>query len=148
MNDGEFPTVIKLISETVHSVCVNDYTKKELNAWAPPRFDTSRFIRALSPCYNLVAVIDNEIVGFISVENDGFVNRLFTHKDFLRMGIATALLNEAENWAKESGLKELTLDSSKTAIDFYIKKGFHKCGISVVEKDGVVFRNTVMKKLL
>jgi putative acetyltransferase len=49
MNDGEFPVIIRLINETVHSVCAKDYTKKELDAWAPGRFDTSRFIKALSP---------------------------------------------------------------------------------------------------
>ena len=144
----EFAVVIELIKETVHSVCTKEYSKKELDAWAPAKFDAARFIRALSPCYNLVAVIDSKIVGFISVEKDGFVNRLYTHKDFLRRGIATKLLKEAERWAFKCGLKELSLDSSKTAVDFYIKNGFYKAGISVIEKDGVVFRNTVMKKAL
>ena len=146
--DCEFAAITELIKETVHSVCTKEYTKKELDAWAPEKFDVARFKKALSPCYNLVAVTDSKIVGFISVEKDGFVNRLYTHKDFLRKGIATRLLNEAEKWAVESGLRELSLDSSKTAVDFYIKSGFYKAGISVLEKDGVVFRNTVMKKTL
>lgn len=146
MNDGEFPIIIRLINETVHSVCVGDYTKKELDAWAPNAFDTARFIKALTPCHNLVCVENSKIVGFISVEKNGFINRLFTHKDYLRRGIATSLLKEAEIWAISRGLKKLTLDSSKTAVDFYLKNGFKKTGISVIEKDGVVFRNTVMKK--
>jgi len=148
MYDGEFPVIIRLINETVHTVCAKDYTKKELDTWAPGKFDTARFIKALSPCHNLVYVKESLIVGFISMEKDGFINRLFTHKDYQRQGIASSLLKEAEKWAYRSGIREISLDSSKTAIDFYIKNGYRKSGISVIEKDGVIFRNTVMKKRL
>ena len=148
MNDGEFKIAINLITQTVHTVCSADYTKEELDAWAPSSFNTRAFVDAVLRSYNLFAIEDGIVVGFISIEKDGYINRLFTHKDYQRRGIATALMAEAEKWAKKNKLSELSLDSSKTAVGFYEKCGFYKSGISVVKRRNVVFRNTVMKKSL
>ena len=51
-------------------------------------------------------------------------------------------------WAKENGICEISLDSSKTAKGFYLKMGFKESGISVISHGDVVFRNTVMKKVI
>lgn len=146
--DDEYADVVKLITQTVHAVCANDYTPKELNAWAPENFDINKFRHNLSGCFNLAAFEKGMIVGFISVERSGYINRLYTHKDFLHQGIATALLKNAEAWATANGIHELSLDSSKTAEGFYIKMGFKKSGVSIINHEGVVFRNTVMKKVI
>lgn len=146
--DDEYDEVVKLITQTVHSICRNDYSERELNAWAPKHFDTKKFRTALSNCLNLAAFENGRLVGFISVERSGYINRLYTHKDFQRRGIAAKLFEEAQSWAKSNGIHELSLDSSKTAEGFYLKMGFEKVGISVMHHGDVVFRNTVMKKSL
>ena len=146
--DDEYEDVVKLITQTVHCVCAKDYTKEELNAWAPENFDVFKFRSNLSGCLNLAAFEKGKMVGSLSMERDGYINRLYTHKDFLRRGIATALFKKAQLWAEEKGICELSLDSSKTAEAFYLKMGFVKSGISVMSHKGVVFRNTVMKKVI
>ena len=146
--DDEYDDVVKLITQTVHTVCANDYTKEEIDAWVPYNFDVNKFRTNICRCRNLVAVKGGKIVGFISAEVSGYINRLYTHKDFLNQGIATALFNKIEQWAIQSGIPELSLDSSKTAEGFYLKMGFVKSGVSVMERGNVVFRNTVMKKKL
>ena len=146
--DDEYDDVVKLITDTVHSVCKNDYTKEELDAWAPEKFDIKKFRENLSSCLNLAAFEKGNLVGFISIERNGYINRLYTHKDFLHRGIATALYLRAEEWARKKGICEISLDSSKTAEGFYLKMGFEKSGISVVSHGDVIFRNTVMKKIL
>ena len=146
--DDEYEDVVKLITETVHTVCTDDYTKEELDAWAPSNFDIKKFKGNLSPCLNLVALEEGKLVGFISMERSGYINRLYTHKDYLRRGIATALYHKAEDWARENGICEISLDSSRTAKGFYLKLGFKKSGISVINHQDVVFRNTVMKKVI
>ncbi|MBR2885575.1 MAG: GNAT family N-acetyltransferase [Clostridia bacterium] len=146
--DDEYEDVVQLITQTVHCVCANDYTQEELDAWAPQNFDINKFRANLSPCCNLAAFEKGKIVGFISIERSGYINRLYTHKDFLRRGIATELFLKAEAWAKENGICELSLDSSKTAEEFYLKMGFERAGIAVMHHGGVVFRNCVMKKTI
>lgn len=146
--DDEYDDVVKLITQTVHSVCANDYTKEELDAWAPQNFDVPKFRSNLHGSLNLVAFEKEKLVGFISLERNGYINRLYTHKDFLRRGIATALFEKAQEWAIENGICELSLDSSKTAEGFYLKMGFKKSGISTISRNGIVLRNTVMKKVI
>ena len=146
--DDEYEDVVKLITQTVHTVCTDDYTKEELDAWAPYNFNVKKFKDNIYCCYNLVAFEKGKLVGFISVTVDGYINRLYTHKDFLRRGVASALFNKVEEWAIEQGLSEIVLDSSKTAEGFYLKMGFVKSGISVIEHGNIVFRNSVMKKKL
>ena len=146
--DDEYNDVVKLITDTVHTICAKDYTKAELDAWAPENFDVNKFRRNLSPCMNLVAFEKDKLVGFLSIERNGYINRLYTHKDFQKRGIASALYNKAEEWAKGNGICEISLDSSKTAKGFYLKMGFKESGISVISHGDVVFRNTVMKKVI
>lgn len=148
LHDDEYDEVVTLITESVHSVCKNDYSEKELNAWAPARFDINAFRKALSGALNLVALESGKIVGFLSMEKTGYINRLYTHKDRLRCGIASALLDKAFAWAIENGIFEITLDSSKTAEGFYIKKGFDFVGISVMRHNDVVLKSSVMRKFL
>ncbi len=146
--DDEYEEVIKLIYETVHHVCKDDYTEKELFAWAPEKFDTIKFRQALDGCYNTVMKDKNGIVGFLSMEPDGYINRVYTHKDYLKRGIAADLLKDAEEWAKNNGIYELRLDSSKTAEGFYIRMGFSEKGVSVLTHNGVIFKNKTMHKFL
>lgn len=144
--DDEYEDVVKLITQTVHTVCTKEYTKEELDAWAPDNFDINKFKSNIYGCYNLVAFEKGKLVGFISATTGGYINRLYTHKDYLRKGIASALYNKVEEWAKERNIPELVLDSSKTAEGFYLKMGFEKSGISVIEHGNIVFRNSVMRK--
>lgn len=146
--DDEYEDVVKLITQTVHTVCTREYTAEELDAWAPYNFDINKFRNNIYSCYNLVAIKGGRIVGFISAEVNGYINRLYTHKDFLNQGIATALYKKVEEWAIKNGIAELSLDSSRTAEGFYLKMGFTKSGVSVMERGNVIFRNTVMKKNL
>ena len=146
--DDEYDKVIELIYGSVHVLCKDDYTDEQLEAWAPANFDKIKFQKALSDCYNTVMIERNEIVGFLSMEKDGYLNRLYTHKSHIGKGIASALLEDAEHWARENGIARMCLDSSKTAEGFYLKMGFSENGISVMERNGVVFKNKTMHKFL
>ena len=82
------------------------------------------------------------------MEPDGYINRLYTHKNYLKRGIAADLLKDAESRAKGDGIRELRLDSSKTAEGFYIRMGFSEKGVSVTTHNGVIFKNKTMHKFL
>ncbi|MDO4563134.1 MAG: GNAT family N-acetyltransferase [Clostridia bacterium] len=143
---NETRAVAKLIYETVHRVCAADYTPEQLDAWAPPNMDTLRLMASLIKNYTLVATAGGVVVGVISTENDGYINRLFTHYSYQQRGIASALLLKTEQWAGKQGIRTLTLEASYTAIDFYIKKGFRITGTEKKVRNGVDFLNTKMIK--
>ena len=83
-----------------------------------------------------VAERGDTFVGFIHVQarsdhfthaEIGYVSDIAVHPDHERQGVAGALLDEALQWAKQEGLKALTLEvfeGNGRAMMFYEKHGF------------------------
>ncbi|MGN1097500.1 MAG: GNAT family N-acetyltransferase [Clostridia bacterium] len=148
MYPTEGKKLAELLFKSVHTLCINDYTPRELEAWAPEKMDMVKFNSSLLRSANWVMSDGDKIVGFINIERDGYVNRLFTHPEYTRRGIATALLETAIAWAKKKGLKRVFLAASKTGYSFYKKRGFRVIGVERVERRGVVFENRIMEKFI
>ncbi len=148
MYPGEGKRLAVLLYESVHRLAAGDYSPEELEAWAPEKMDVPRLNRSLMLHVTFVAEELGRPVGFICIERDGYINRLFTHPDFTRRGVATALLERAEVWAGKRGLRRVFLSASKTGRDFYLKNGFSICGVEKTERRGVVFENKIMEKFI
>ncbi|MBQ7101703.1 MAG: GNAT family N-acetyltransferase [Clostridia bacterium] len=82
-----------------------------------------------------VAAVGNRAVGYIHLANydviyaDNYKNclGLAVDNDFKRMGIGSALLKQAENWAKENGASGIRLCSGierENAHKFYKSQGY------------------------
>lgn len=82
-----------------------------------------------------VAECDNKVVGYIHLVNydviyaDNFKNclGLAVDNDYKRIGIGSALLKQAENWAKENGAAGIRLCSGierEKAHQFYQSQGY------------------------
>lgn len=148
MKLSEFNIVAKLVYNSVHTLCVNEYTPEQLDAWVPKNLYMPAFRHSLFRCYAIVAVHDKEIIGFMSTERDGYVNRLYTHPDWVKKGVATALLRKTEEWARAHKIKRLLLESSKSAEGFYTKNGFKKIGEIKSLKNDIEFISAKMRKEL
>lgn len=145
----EFNQVARLVYDSVHTLCTNEYTPEELDAWVPPNMYMPAFRNSLYRCYAIVAVNDKkEIIGFMSTEKDGYINRLYTRPDWTKKGVATALLENTEAWARKHKIYRLLLESSKSAEGFYIKNGFKKIGEITSVKNNLEFTSAKMKKEL
>ncbi len=77
--------IVALFKETVHHVNAKDYTVEQLLVWAPHQIHHSddRWQSLLSNVACL-AEIDNVIVGFADMTTEGYLDRLFVHKDYQR----------------------------------------------------------------
>ncbi len=84
----------------------------------------------------------------MSTERDGYINRLYTRPDWINKGVATALLRDTEEWAKDHKIKTLLLEASKSAEGFYIKNGFEKVGEIKSIKNNIEFISAKMRKEL
>lgn len=135
--------IISLFYETVHSVNLKDYTKEQADAWATgkecPREWNESLLR--HSCY--VAVIENQIVGFGDMDNDGYLDRLFVHKDFQRLGIATEICDILE---RETSSSKFTVNASITAVPFFEARGYKIIKEQIVERQGIWLRNYLMMK--
>lgn len=144
----ELPEIQNLFSETITFVCQNDYNEKQIEAWKSSIENSERWQNLIQNQYFIVAELDNEIVGFASLDNGNYIDVLFIHKDFQRMGIAQKLFDELENEAKRLNCFILTSDVSKTAKAFFESNGFEVVTEQLQIRKNVEMVNYKMQKEL
>lgn len=145
----------QLYIDTVTTVNTKHYSEEQIQAWIKPWHDEKAptrdgrtFAQKITEQYFIAAVINNSITGFASVEDNGYLDFMYVHKDHQRKGIAKALLAELERYAKEKNIKEINAVVSHTARGFFEKHGWEKIREEVVEVRGAVFVDNIMIKKL
>lgn len=133
----------ELFCDTVHTIAARDYTPQQLQAWAPGLPDVERWNQSFLEHHTLVAEIDGHIVGFADMDESGYLDRLYVHKDYQRQGVATALCNAVEQ-ACES--ENFTTHASVTARSFFERRGYLVVREQEVERYGVLLKNYAMAK--
>lgn len=138
---GDCPELLKLFYDTVHTVCARDYSPEQLNAWADGRPDMAEWERSLLEHDTLIAELDGTIAGFGDITSDGYLDRLYVHKDCQGMGIATALCDRLE-----AGHDHMTTYASITARPFFLKRGYRVVRENRVVRHGIELTNYLMEK--
>lgn len=135
----------KLFYDTVHAVNIHDYTEEQLNAWASGTVDLSQWDSSLSRHFSLVAEEDGIIIGFGDIDESGYLDRLFVHKDYQRRGVATALCSRLE---RAFPVGRISTHASITAKPFFLSRGYEPIKEQQVCRAGVLLTNFVMEKQL
>lgn len=139
-NDCE--KIIKLFSHTVHTVNAHDYTKEQLDAWAPKNIDIDQWNQSFQE-HNSFVVFDGELmIGFGDMDKTGYLDRLYVHADYQGRGIATAICNQLE----EAVQGNIVTNASITAVPFFKKRGYRIIKEQNVERQGVFLTNFLMEK--
>lgn len=133
----------ELFFQTVHAVNAEDYSKEQLNAWAAGDTDLERWNKSLTEHCAVVAVEGGKIVGFGDIDGNGYLDRLYVHKDFQRRGIATAICNELEGAVTA---EKIVTHSSITAKPFFENRGFRVVKEQQAIRGGIALTNFVMEK--
>lgn len=125
------------------------YTSEQKGVWAPKNM-SYKDVRwqTLLDHIAFVALLDDQIVGFADMEFNGYLDRLYVHRNFQRRGIAAALIRQLEICAKELALIEMTTEASITAKPFFETIGYKICQEQQKNVRGVILTNFVMKKTL
>ena len=135
---SDLPAILDLFRGTVHTVCARDYTRSQLDAWAPAELDAAAWDASLLAHHTLVAEENEVIVGFADLGSDGYLDRLYVHRDWQGRGVATALCDALPD--------ARSTHASITARPFFEKRGWHVVREQQVERRGVLLTNFVMEK--
>lgn len=76
----------------------------------------------------VVAESEAGVVGFGMASTAGKLLLCYAAPSVLYQGVGKAVLQAIERWAGGTGLTELQLESTKTALPFYRRNGFVACG--------------------
>ena len=134
----------RLFYDTVHTVNAKDYSREQLDAWATGEVNLEAWNKSFQAHNTVVAEIDGQIVGFGDMDETGYLDRLYVHKDYQRRGVATAICDALEQNTKAA---EFTTHASITARPFFEKRGYTVVKVQQVERRGILLTNFVMKKV-
>ena len=133
----------QLFYDTVHTVCLGDYTEEQLDVWATGSVDIERWNKKFLANHTVVAVSDRTVVGYGDMESGGYLDFLYVHKDWQGRGIATAICDALEENAKA---ERISVHASVTARPFFEKRGYIVIKEQTVIRGGVSLTNFVMEK--
>ena len=135
---ADLPAILDLFRNTVHTVCARDYTRSQLDAWAPAELDAAAWDASLLAHRTLVAAESGMIIGFADLGPDGYLDRLYVHRDWQGRGVASALCAALPHARRTH--------ASLTARPFFEKRGWRVVKEQQVERRGVRLTNFVMEK--
>lgn len=145
--------VLRLFYDTVHTVNARDYTEEQLDAWADGKPDAAKWNKSLCAHFSLAAEADGILAGFGDIDETGYLDRLYVHRDFQGMGVGTALCQALEQEAaravrqtKPDASVCITTHASITARPFFEARGYRVQREQQVERKGVLLTNYIMEK--
>jgi len=109
---------------TIHQINSQDYSQKQIEAWAPSDLDKSIMSKKIIDIDPYVALLDTKIVAYADLQEDGYVDHFFCHHKYQRQGIGSFLYSFLEKIAISKGIPQLSSDVSITARPFFESKGF------------------------
>lgn len=143
---ADLSAIIQLFQEAVAAINIKHYTPEQVAVWT--QVNTERWQTSLAQNITFVAEIDSEIVGFGDLTHEGYLDRLYVHKEYQARFIALKIFKVREQKARELGLEKITTDCSITAKLPAERMGFKVMKEQTVEKHGMKFINYHMEKNL
>ena len=149
LSEEDIPVLQTLFRETVLHVNARDYTREEVEDWASCG-ESAEHMKDLLARNDYVAVLNEqgEIIGFSSMNAEGYLHSLFVHKDYQRDGVGSLLLSAVEKRAREYGVAEITSEVSLTACPFFEKRGYEVIKGQKRRANRLELTNFVMRKRL
>lgn len=135
----------ELFYNTVHFVNAKDYTKEQLDVWANKDINLDKWNQSFLKHNTIVAIWEDSVVGFGDMDDTGYLDRLYVHKDYQGMGIATMICDRLEQTYYG---QTITTHASITAKSFFEKRGYQIVKQQQVKRNGIQLTNYIMKKTL
>ncbi len=145
---NDTPAIVRLFTETVRTVNARDYSREQINAWAPADPDEAAWTARLQTGETFVAEAGADLIGFVQLQDDGYLDLLYVHHAHVRQGVGRSLLEKAVARAKSAGVRTMHTAASISARPFFEANGFMIEREQSVTVRGVSLTNYVMTRTL
>src|SRR5215475_7838234 len=145
---ADTPMLAAIFAAAIEELTGDDYSTEQQEAWAAAADDEEAFGKKLAGELTLIATLRNAPVGFASLKGKDHIDMLYVHPSAAGQGVASALLDALEKLAGGRGAKNLTVDASDNAQDFFKKRGYVARQRNSITINGEWLANTTMQKTL
>jgi putative acetyltransferase len=116
----------KIFYNTVHQINCKDYTKEQLEVWAPlSSIEPASWLKKFSKTKPIIALVKDKIVGFAELEANGHIDCFYVHHEWIGKKVGSILMQEILKIAKTHKITHLFSEVSITAKPFFEKFGFN-----------------------
>ena len=144
----DIPMISCLYYDTIHRVNCIDYTRDQIEAWAPSVPSDDFWKKRFDRCLVYVAEHDARIVGFTELHSTGHIDCFFVHHEWQRRGVGTSLMERVEASARRRRTPRLFAEVSITAKPFFLGRGFSVVREKRAVRAGVALGQFDMEKWL
>lgn len=137
--------ILSLFENTVRNINSSDYSQEQIDVWAAAKNREIWTQKIIDQCF-FVAIMENTIVGFSSIDKEGYLDFMYVHHEYQRKGIALALLNQIESTARKIRVSRICVSVSITAQPFFLKHGYTRYSDESKSISGIAFTNALMEK--
>ena len=145
---ADAPVLADIFRESIELLTQDDYDENQRAAWASVADDEEDFAARLAGALTIVAVVEGEAVGFVSLRGADELDMLYVHPDCAGHGIGALLADAIEKLAGARGAKALTTHSSDTARPFFERRSYVAQSRNTVMVGGEWLANTTLRKPL
>ena len=107
------------------ALAVPAISMEQAKKWAT-RAAADRIARAIQE-HDVWVAVEGAAIGWVQVDRDR-VAALYVSPSCSRRGVGSVLLARAETSIRSSGYATARLESSQNALDFYLRRGYLRCG--------------------
>jgi len=146
---GDAAAIRDVFEASIRGLCAGDYTPAEIESWAGRKREDG-VTRAMEEGEAMMVAVapDGRVMGFSSLKGHEVV-AVYVHPEAAGAGMGRALLQAVERLARNNGESEVTLDSSITAQDFYLRNGWRPVSRTAKQmSDGCSISCILMRKKL
>ncbi len=143
--ESDAPALWASFYHTIRNVNIRDYSKAQVEAWAPDEFDSEIWQQKMDSILPFIAEIEGEIVGYADLQESGLIEHFFCHDKYQRKGIGRSMMEHVIKIGQLKGIFRLYSEVSITARPFYEKFGFKVVKEKIVAVHGQKLCNFVME---
>jgi putative acetyltransferase len=116
--------IARLHSRAVREIAHSHYTPEEIAAWERPH-ELRVYVEAVQNKQFYVAEEYGAVIGFGTLnDKQNEIEAVYVSPQVVRRGVASAILLQLEERARELGIQSLKLDASLNAVPFYKSAGY------------------------
>ena len=145
---ADAPMLAAIFTASVQELTGDDYSEAQQEAWAAVAEDGESFGKKLSGELTLIATMQNAPVGFAALKGIDHIEMLYVHPSVAGQGVGAILCDALEKLAGARGAKNLSVDASDNALDFFKRRGYVAQQRNSVTVNGEWLANTTMRKTL
>ena len=116
----------EILHRAIAEIGPRAYSPKQIAAWRSRHSGAEGYRERVGAGDAIMVAVDrlDRPVGYLLLQTDGHLDHLYLHPDHTRRGLAERLLDTAETFARDGGIKRLFSEASGLARPAFERAGY------------------------